>query len=69
MHTTARAPPKNFPSGPMFSKMECPAAINLLAEDKDAIQNRRCEVVIDSVHRWLLAGLIVPCHRLWKQSP
>jgi hypothetical protein len=53
----------------MFSKMGCPSAINLLAEDEHAIQNRRCEVVVDSVHRCLLAGLILPRHRLWKQSP
>jgi hypothetical protein len=66
--TTARVLQNSLSKALVFPRMGL-SAINILAEDKHAIQNRRCEVIIDSVHRCLLAGLIVPCHRLWKQSP
>src|SRR5438045_9331248 len=41
MHTTARVLPKNR-GGLVFSKMESPSPINLLADQKPAIHNRHC---------------------------
>src|SRR6266516_6885141 len=71
MDATARVPPKGpFRGGPLFSKMGCSSTINLLADDKHAIDNRGCEVVIESSgDRCLHARLFLLHHRLWRQCP
>jgi ribosomal protein L22 len=66
MQTTARILAQNRSEVVWyFRKMEWPSAINLLADRKHAIHNRRCEVVIESpVNRSFLARFFLPHHRL-----